>query len=112
MQRGLLWYAVLGGPLAWTAHLLSSYPLVPWVCDAGSVLALHAITVVTMAISLGAAATGAVALRRHPADGDIAGRRSRFMGRVGLMLGLLFALAIAAEGLPPLLTDPCLLINR
>lgn len=112
MRRGLLWYAVLGGPLAWTAHLLSSYPLVPWVCGGGSVLALHAITAVTMAIASGAAVTGALAVRRHPAERDVSGRRSRFMGGVGLMLGLLFALAIATEGLPPLLTDPCLLINR
>ena len=109
MRRPVLWYAVLGGPLAWTAHLLSSYPLVPWACDAGSVLMLHAITAGAMAVALGAAVTGALALRRHPAGEGVSAGRARFMGRLGVLLGLLFAVAILAEGLPPLLSDPCLM---
>jgi hypothetical protein len=111
MPRALLWFALFGGPVAWTAHLLSSYPLVPWACGTGSVLVLHGITAAMFLVAVGAAASGGLALRRYRVGDDLATHRARFMGRVGALLGILFALAILAEGLPPLLSDPCLLVG-
>lgn len=114
----LLWFALLGGPAAWTAHLLGSYPLVPVACRMGTTAPLNILTAVTAVIALAAAATGWWAYRRSrgpvgadPARGsgvEVAEPRPAFMGMLGLMLALLFAFAILMEGLPPVLQDPCL----
>lgn len=110
----LLWFALLGGPAAWTAHLLGSYPLVPVVCSMGTTAPLNILTAVTVMIALAAAATGWWAYRRSRGAGEPAGAgaevaepRPAFMGMLGLMLALLFAFAILMEGLPPILQDPC-----
>lgn len=105
----LLWFALLGGPAAWTAHLLGSYPLVPVVCRMGTTAPLNILTAVTVTIALAAAASGWWAYQRSRGSGvEVAEPRPAFMGMVGLMLALLFAFAILMEGLPPLFQDPCL----
>lgn len=105
-----LWFALLGGPAAWTVHLLASYPLVPLACRLGTTTPLNILTAVTAAIALAAAGTGGWAYRRARragAEGDT-GDRATFMALAGLLLALLFTFAIVLEGLPPLLADPCL----
>lgn len=119
-----LFFAVLGGPAAWTAHLLASYPLVSVACRMGTTAPLNIITGATALIAAAAAGTGWWAYRRsreheasetrgdgHAAetrgDGHASETRAGFMGLVGLLLGLLFTFAILIEGLPPLLQDPC-----
>lgn len=111
-----LWFALLGGPAAWTAHLLASYPLVPLACDTGSTAPLNILTVVTALIATAAAGTGWWAYRRArgagapdaPGAGDASESRAGFMGLAGLLVALLFTFAIVIEGLPPLLVDPCI----
>jgi hypothetical protein len=95
-------FAVLGGIAAWTAHLLISASLVGLVCPAVTTLivALHATTFTTAAISAGA---GAVALGLA--------RRSRgwrqFLAYAGLMLDLLSFGAVLLGGLTPVLVPVC-----
>lgn len=121
------WFALLGGPGAWTAHLLGSYPLVPLACRMGTTTPVNILTAVTAAVALTAAATGWWAYRRHgagggpaggPAGGSAgggggsadaadAGDSAGFMGLAGMLLALLFTFAILLEGLPALLQDPC-----
>jgi hypothetical protein len=108
----VLWFAFLGGPAGWTAHLLASFPLVPVACDMGTNALLNAITAVTALVCAAAAVTGWIALRRLPAGqpgtvGDPFGR-ARFMARAGIILGIFFTFVTLVEGLPPLLHDACL----
>jgi hypothetical protein len=111
--RAALWFAFLGGPVAWTAHLLASYPLVSVACRLGSATPLHLITLSTALIAAAAALTGWVGYRRvrdaqGPAGMGDALARARFMALGGVFIGGLFTFVILVEGLPPLLHDPCL----
>lgn len=103
-----LWVALLGGPAAWSAHLLASYPLVSVACRMGTSAPLNVLTAIMALLAAAAAATGWWAWRSARADGA-GGSESRvaFMGLGGLLLGVLFAFAILMEGLPPVLQDPC-----
>jgi tetrahydromethanopterin S-methyltransferase subunit C len=113
-SRPALWFALLGGPVAWSAHLLASYPLVSVACQLGTATPLHAITLLTAAVAAAAGVTGALALRRVSAAGPgglgDAFARARFMGLAGTIAGAFFTFVILVEGLPPLLHDPCLRI--
>lgn len=101
----LLWFGVLGGPAAWTAHLLVSYGLVYVVRGGGPVLLLHLTTLVTALVALAAGFAAWRGWRPHPdneaQDANVAGRRA-FMGYTGLLLSGLFFLVILVEGTPPL----------
>lgn len=113
VSLGALWFALLGGPAAWTAHLLASYPLVPVACDTGTTAPLNALTAAMALIAAGSAATGWWAYRRArrsaaSAAGSASESRTGFMAITGLLLGALFTFAIVMEGLPAILQDPCL----
>jgi hypothetical protein len=107
-----LWFGALGGALAWTVHLLLSYALVAPACAAGGVWMLHAVTVGTLAPTILAGLLSHRAWQRHRADpqtgvrGEKSGWR-RFMALAGLVLSVLFGLAIVLEGLPAAILSPC-----
>lgn len=108
-----LWFAVLGGPAAWTAHLLTSYPLVPLACRLGTTAPLNLLTAATGLIAAAAAGTGWWSYRRslrgqQGGSGAASEGRTGFMGLGGCLLGLLFLFAILVQGLPPILQDPCI----
>jgi hypothetical protein len=111
----VLWFALLGGPAAWTAHLLASYPLVLVSCRAGTTLILHSVTAATLIVAASASLAGWLEWRRlgegaAPAGGEeaIRYRRARFMAVAGALLSGFFALVTLAEGVPVLFGDPCL----
>lgn len=131
--RLALFFALLGGPLAWTVHLLASYPLVPLACDMGTNAPLNVITAGTALVSAAAGAVGWWAHRRlrgageDPLDDGAPGAGSgdaepgalwaggdppfawaRFMAVCGALLGAFFVFVILVEGLPPILQDACL----
>lgn len=112
-RRGiaLLWFGVLGGPVLWFTHQQVELVLVPWVCGHAQTWILHAVTAACLA---GVFAAGAVAWKNRTENAPLdapevpASRsRSRFMGTVGLMASVLFALVIIAQEVPNLLLDPC-----
>ncbi len=113
-ERGgvvLLWFAFLGGPVAWVLHLGTVYLLVPFTCGPGGAAWYHAATLAMLALSGSAAWAG---LRGGRRDGDRAGPepeaargRARFMARAGVALGLLFSVVIAAQWIPPLVLGGC-----
>ena len=111
VRNGVLWFALLGGPVAWTIHLLASYPLVPLACRLQTTLPLNLITAGTAALAAAAALTGALAWKRvrgvASREGREAPHRARFMAIVGAVLGTFFVYVILVEGLPPILQDPC-----
>lgn len=107
-----LWFAVLAGPVAWMLGLNAQYGLVRVACARGSMLYLHAVTVLTLALAL---AGVWMALREWRRTGrgwpDEQGgtlSRSRFMAVVGLMAGALFSLAIVAQWLANVFLNPCM----
>jgi hypothetical protein len=117
-----LWFGILGGPLAWAARLLLSYPLVGVACAQGAGLVLHLVAGVTLAVTV---AAGLVAWRgfrttrdwqrsRPPRTGEPtvdawAVERTYFMALLGLLSSGLFALVIVAEWFTVFVTDPCVI---
>jgi hypothetical protein len=105
------WLALLGGHLAWTAHLLLSFFLVPVVCASGLGILPH---LITLLCALGALAA-AVASLRYWARADAAGRPPhgwpdrpvRYLAFSGFILNGLFLYAILMQGVPGLLLNPC-----
>jgi putative membrane protein len=96
--RFSLAFGVLGGPLAWIAHLGGSFLVVPWICSGGWAGLLHVLTVVTGVVAASAAGLAASTYRRTgkaPALG------------AALVSGF-FCFLILSEGLPVILGgDPC-----
>jgi hypothetical protein len=113
--RAALWFAFLGGPIAWSAHLLASYPMVSVACRMGTAAPLHAITAITAALAAASALAGLLAYRRvrDGGQGGVGGgvgdryARARFMAIAGMVIGGFFTFVILVEGLPPALQDPC-----
>jgi hypothetical protein len=111
--RLTLWLAVAAGAVAWSIHLVGSYALVPVACATGIAWILHAVTIATVLPAL----VGAWYCYRtwrdlRPAAGSSPrGRRAdaeQYLGLSGALLNGLFAFAIALEGLPVAIIDPCL----
>lgn len=106
----MLWAGWVLGPLAWALHLMGSYLLVEWVCRTGGYWALHALTVGTAVLALAGAVPGwrswSAAGRRWPASNDEG--PNRFLAVGGMLVSLLSALVILAEGIPNFILDACL----
>ncbi|WP_141735985.1 hypothetical protein [Oligoflexus tunisiensis] len=111
-QRFRIWYAFLGGALAWTLHLMGTYGISEGYCRGGflgtSFLGLSLmhwgvglLTLFATAITLGALY---VARRHHlaslaslsTAEGDI----NLFMARSSLLSNGLFLIIIVAQSFP------------
>ncbi|MBW3634144.1 MAG: hypothetical protein KY456_14055 [Chloroflexi bacterium] len=106
-----LWFGVLGGPIAWSLHLVISYLLVRPVCWDGGILALHLISLGLVLTALAAAAVSWRQWRsaRDSADADMHGTGSRvgFMAVFGILSGVLFAVATVVAWVPIFLIGPC-----
>lgn len=110
------WYGLLGGTIAWSIRLLSSYALSESTSLEPGVATYSSITAALGLASLGATFAAWVAWRRakaamHGDDGDPAVRRTRFMGLAGMILSGFFTAVILAEGatvfmVPPGLRSP------
>jgi hypothetical protein len=113
-EQAAVWFGLLGGPAAWTVHLMGSYLLVPYACGSGLIVLIHLLTLATevVAVAAGVAAYRVVAAaRRAPRleRGRAAGvERDAFLGVLGIFLSGLFFAVNLAEWLPTLLVDPCL----
>jgi len=110
---GRLLFGFFAGPVAWTLRLLVAYPLTPVACDLGTAMPLHLATGVFAAVAV---AGLVVSWRSHrqsraaPAgEAGTPARRAHFMAVSGLLLNAIFLLTILAEGVTPLLVDPCII---
>jgi hypothetical protein len=76
-----LWYGFMVGPVAWSLHLLLTYPLVPPVCPHGLEWVLHLVTAATaLACVIGAVLSWRAWNRlkeEHRRAGDLAEARAR-----------------------------------
>ena len=121
----LLWFAVLGGGVAWAAHLLVGWFLVeviacaPAATHRGQVLGLSLSSVIVLlTVALGLVAAAAALLAWHawrrlarpvasPAGGGRAVGRAGFMALVGLGMDLLFLAIIVLSGIALAYLGPC-----
>jgi|SRR5215207_2830181 hypothetical protein len=103
LSRGLPSAGLYAGPLAWLAGTVANYALVPWMC-AHKVRVVPMVAFALVAVSLFGAFLSwrGYAAANPPPDPTGAGRPHRFVGAIGVLTGLLFALVIlvhAAAGL-------------
>lgn len=112
----LLLYAVLGAPIAWSLHLLTSYFLVALACTTGWSGVVAALLAVTVVFGLAAVGSGVVAYqswRRLTAAAprrtalNETGARSSFFMLVGIAMAGVFFLIIVLAGLPPFFLPMC-----
>ena len=114
-----LWFAVLGGPLAWLTQLVLAYSLEEWfscapsTTEVGEVLGVGVrsvallITAAMGAVALAAGIAAASCLRKAPEGDEDGARRIRWMAIAGLMNSVLYGLFIAVAIVPPLVLDVC-----
>lgn len=107
-------FAFLGGPVSWTLHLLLMYFILSNFCGVGTISMRVILAAVTAVLALVAFSAAAVGWREWKPDPGRKHRtldepvsRSSFMGRSGVMLGILFGVATIAEGIPIALLHTC-----
>ncbi|MFN2637117.1 MAG: hypothetical protein ABR585_08830 [Gemmatimonadaceae bacterium] len=105
-----LWFGFLGGPVAGFLNVSIGYPAVDRACVTDSSLVLHVLTLLFLAVAVGA---GLTAWRLHERVGDreLTGRgllpRSRFMTSVGILTAALAALGIIMQWIPVFFLRAC-----
>jgi hypothetical protein len=110
VRKGVLWAAVLGGPIIVLANLEVLYLLVPWSCRNGAwVLHAGALASVLLVVVTLAAAWHSWSRARGgwPDAGEGAESRTRFLAVLGLLTGTLSLTVLVAQWLPVLVLDPC-----
>jgi hypothetical protein len=110
LTHGTSWAGLALGPGAWAVDTQLNYALVPWACGAGwNPAALVAAALVVLSL-LGAALSW-FAWRRHDGPGtpipEQDGHPRHLLSGIGVAAGVLFALAIAMQGMAGLFLDPC-----
>jgi hypothetical protein len=116
----LLWYGVLGGAVAWAAHLLVAWPLDELSCAAGHERvaavplwqALGLAVVIPGLVTVGSLLVATLVWRRttrasSAGDEPRAVDRSRMLAVVGVWANLLFLTIIVLGGVAVLVFPPC-----
>ena len=106
LALALVWYALLGAPLAWTVQLVTGYGLTEAACGPSGrawSIGVHTWEAVIFALALVVAAGGwasAAALHRAVTRGDLADPygRVRFQTMIGLVVGAIFLAVILYTG--------------
>lgn len=88
------------GPGAWAVNQMLSYTLVPWVCAGGKVDVIPVVALAAAAVALVGALISWRALRRRDdrSPEATAGRPYDLLAGMGILIALLFALAILMQG--------------
>ncbi|HYX32468.1 MAG TPA: hypothetical protein VE954_05095 [Oligoflexus sp.] len=112
LQRFRIWYAFLGGAIAWTLHFMGSYAISEAFCRMHpaplSLLGMNAMIWCLLLLTLVALAMAGIALwlspRQHFAsltrEGHHQGDLVHFMARTSLLSNGLFLLVIVAQAFP------------
>jgi hypothetical protein len=105
-----LWAGVLLAPLAWALHLGVGYALSAAVCTPPTRWPFFLLSGAAFAVA-GTGGWIAWRVRRdtgdEPEDAPDARARGRFMTVAGILLSVMFLLAIAAQTIPMFLLEPC-----
>jgi TRAP-type C4-dicarboxylate transport system permease small subunit len=107
-----LWTGVLGAPVVWAVQLDAGYALVPALCPSGNRTPLHLLSAVCIVLVLILCVLSYRTWRDSGGgspdvpDGGWQARR-RFVGALGMIVSLTFALVILAQGLAGFFFSPC-----
>lgn len=104
MSAGALWFGILGGSVAWAAHLLVSYFVVGAGCGNLAEDALRAL-LVAVTVGTGLIAATSLAVARRAARSTATWRRS--LARAGVLLDALGLFGIALGGTLPFALRTC-----
>lgn len=119
---GTLLWALLGGALVWSLHLLASYVAVAWACTLGAEPAGRASVIVISVVALALTAWSGLTARRwwlvaraldRPTDDAWDARmgertaRVSFLMVVGLVAAILFGLGVLYEGIAVFFVPMC-----
>jgi hypothetical protein len=102
----LRYYAFLGAILAWIAHLLIAYTLVPVAC-AHTDLWIHLTTVITLAVAAGSTFAAWVLLKRTREGHSLSEETSSYTARLSLLMNPIFIFAIVLQAMAPFFMNPC-----
>jgi hypothetical protein len=109
---GIIWWAILAGPVGWVADLAFSYVLAQHACSTGHHYVLHVITIVCALIALSGFAAGCVAYRGIPDDASDKGvrpaDRTHFQTLFGIVFSLAFTVVVIAAAVPRWILHPCM----
>lgn len=114
---GALWFAVMGGPVAWAAHVVFGWSVIELGCQNRSMTALISpqgwagvATAVPWLVTIAALVT-AVRLHGHAREQqDVAALsvdRARLMTTVAIVLDVLALITITGGGVGILVLEPC-----
>ena len=105
-----LWAGLLVAPTAFLINLELGYALVPTACRTGHTLPLHLVHLACLLLAVvgslvaqgnrGSSDATAADPNNHRAQG-------RFMGGLGVTVGLLFVLVILSQAIPGFVLSPC-----
>lgn len=121
--KGLPSAGLFAGPTAWLVSTQANYALAPWICTHG----LRLVPIVAIPLVLVSLAGGFLSWRafRQPQEGDgrtvpspdgsrartldapEGGRPHRLVAAIGILMALLFALAIVLHGVAGMVFDGC-----
>ena len=110
VERFRTGFAMLGGPLAWAAHLIVMYFLVQPICRLGGEAWVHVTTGVMRGVCI---AAGFTAWMHRTGDGgfrdfvDGSGSWCSFVALFGVTASAIFAYAIIYQWIPVLTTATC-----
>jgi hypothetical protein len=107
----LQWVGLFLAPVIFFAHLQIGYVLVPWSCTRHTVVWMHVVNLLSVAVAV----VGTwIAWRVHArgesaADNDGPGTlpRTRFLGVVGLGTSAMFVLLLLAQAIEAISLSPC-----
>jgi hypothetical protein len=110
----LLWLAVLAGPVAWAAQLVTGYGIEEYGCSAGGGSGTVAgvrtdrLELLVTVAALALVAVGALAaLRTWRASDDAPSGHVAFLGWTALLATFVFAVTIVLAGVGVLVLSPC-----
>ena len=110
-RPGVLWAGVLAPPVAALLQQSVGYALVPGLCWSGREWALHLVSLLALAVTLGAGVLSWRNFRRAGArwedDGAGVGPRSRLMAAVGILISGHSALVVVAQWIAVFVYSTC-----
>ena len=105
------WAGIYAGPGAWAVSTQANYALVPWVC-ANKVNLIPVVALVLAAVALAGAFLSwrswrSAAVERSEIGAGIVEAPRPFLGVLGTLVGILFALVIITQGAAGLVLNGC-----
>lgn len=105
-----LWVSALAPVFAWIAAHQLNFLFSPWVCATGRRWVLYAVTGAALVAAVAGGVASWKSWKELPAEGGSGNpveARRRFMAGGGLLLALVFSLAIVALAIPAVVHRPC-----